>query len=231
MQQQTLKFEIIEANFFARLGQQVTKPLKWRVNDNHSTMVSVRWEADVIHLSLHRLFLSCPVEVFEKLAIYLNKEKGRLPREVRSYMEEQIRGLDYSHQLKKEEIVTQGVVHNLQAIYDRVNQTYFGGSLSLAVTWYGIKRRRYKRRLTFGLYDEVLKLIKIHRMLDSTSVPEYVVEYVIYHEALHYVCPPFIDHEGVSRIHHFEFKKREQLYPHYKSATEWMRIHRATFFN
>lgn len=231
MQQQELKFEVIEADFFARLSQVVAKPLKWRVNDNHSTMVSVRWEENVIHLSLHRLFLGCPREVFEKLAIYLNKEKGRLPREVRSYMEEQIRGLDYSHQLEKVDIVTQGKVHNLQAIYDRINQTYFEGNLSLAVTWYGIKHRRYKRRLTFGLFDEVLRLIKIHRMLDSSFVPEYVVEYVLYHEALHYVCPPFIDHQGISRIHHFEFKKREQLYPNYKRATEWMKIHRATFFN
>lgn len=231
MQQQPLKFEIIESDFFARLGRQVAKPLKWRVNDNHSTMVSVRWEEDAIHLSLHRLFLSCPGEVFEKLAVYLNKEKGRLPREVRSYMEEQIRGLDYSHQLKKEEIVTKGAVHDLQAIYDRVNHTYFGGNLSLALTWYGVKRRRYKRRLTFGLYDEVLKLIKIHRMLDCSTIPEYVVEYVLFHEALHHVCPPFIDHKGVSRIHHFEFKKREQLYPHYKRATEWMKTHRAAFFN
>ncbi len=103
-------------------------------------------------------------------------------------------------------------------------------NLNLTITWFGKPGLRNRSRVTFGLYHDPLKLIKIHRLLDSPSFPEYLVSYVIYHEMLHCVCPAYVDEKGVNRIHSKEFKEKETEFCHYELAQEWIREHQELFF-
>ena len=52
-------------------------------------------------------------------------------------------------------------------------------------------------------------------------MPFFFVEYIVFHEMLHHICPPKIDTLGRSRVHTPLFKKREKNYEHYDQAIQW----------
>lgn len=214
-----------------QLETQAGRKLKVRINDNRSTMLSVCWEPDHTRVSLHRMFLKAPSNVMTALGTYLKGKNRELQPAVKAYIEECRQRLDYSHTVDQGALCHQGRVYNLQEIYDEINRDYFGGKLRLHITWFGEPRCRNRSRISFGLYHDTLKLIKINRILDKNSIPRYLVSYVIFHEMLHHVCPPFIDEDGVSRIHNEEFKRRELAYRHYHHAIQWIRENRRNLFS
>lgn len=205
-----------------QLESKSKKKIQLRINDNRSTMLSVRWEPDCTRVSLHRMFLEAPQNIMEELACYIQKEKPKMPSTLKIFIEDNMRMLDYSNRVDTKKLHSYGSTYNLQTIYDRLNTEYFNNSLSLSITWFGLYNQRSKSRVTFGLFYDPLKLIKVHRLLDTPAVPAYVVEYVVYHEMLHYVCPAYHDEKGLHRIHNKEFKEREKEFKYYKLAQHWI---------
>ena len=67
------------------------------------------------------------------------------------------------------------------------------------------------------------KLIRINRFLDHGDFPQYVVEFIIYHEMVHHIEPPKQGKKGRRRIHHLEFKSREQQFESYKQAKAFIK--------
>lgn len=209
--------------FVQKLENSSGMKLQLKINDNHSTMLSVKWEPHYTKVSLHRMFLQAPPKIMNSLACYLKREDEMISPAIKSFIEENVQKLDYSHLLDKKKMYTQGNIYNLQKIYEDLNEEYFAGKLKLSITWFGKKNQRNRKQITFGLYHESLKLIKIHCMLDSPSFPEYLVYYIVYHEMVHHVCPSYYDQEGVHRIHSKEFKQKEELFRHYHLAQEWIK--------
>jgi hypothetical protein len=177
------------------------------------------------------MFLQAPASVMQALGTYLKGKDRELQPAVKAYIEECRQRLDYSHTLEPGALSHEGRVYNLQEIYNEINRDYFKGKLKLLITWFGEPRSRNRSRIAFGLYHDTLKLIKINRILDKNSIPCYLIAYVIYHEMLHHVCPPFIDEDGVSRIHNEEFKRRELAFSHYHHAIQWIRENRQNLFS
>jgi hypothetical protein len=206
------------------------KRLRVKINDNRSTMLSVKWEPDCTKVSLHRMFLQAPQNIMEELACYLRQEGELISPSVKAFIEENLKKIDYSHTINKEKLYQQGNVYNLKKIYDEINQEYFQDELNLLITWFGNPNHRNRSRVTFGLYHDPLKLIKIHRILDTPSFPHYFISYVIYHEMLHYVCPAYVDEKGLSRVHSKEFKEKEVQFRHYNLAQSWIKEHQANLF-
>lgn len=204
--------------------------LKLKINDNRSTMLSVRWEPDCTKVSLHRMFLRAPENVMEALACYLKQEDKSISAPIRFFIEENMRKLDYSHLLNQKRLCYQGDFYNLKKIYNRLNEEYFNGELKLSITWFGKSSPRRCKRITFGLYYDPLKLIKINRLLDNPSFPDYVVYYVVYHEMVHHVCPSYHDQKGVNRIHTKEFKERERQFRDFHLAQKWIKEHQRNLF-
>ena len=123
-----------------------------------------------------------------------------------------------------------GKVYDLKAIYDKLNALYFKNSLALHITWFGNPFVKNRVRCTLGLYYDSLKLVKIHRRLDDDAVPAFVVEFVVFHEMAHAVCPAFIDERGMHRSHGAEFKRIEKSFWAYKEAESWIKKHQVNFF-
>lgn len=217
-------------NLIRKLESFSGKKIKVKINDNHSTMLSVRWGADCTRVSLHRMFLQAPKNVMDELACYIKQGTKIIPAPVRFFIEDNMKNLDYSHSIKQELLCSQGTVYNLKKIYNALNQEYFDNKLNLSITWFGKHNKRGRSRITFGLYQDPLKLIKIHRVLDSPTIPEYLVQYVVYHEMVHHVCPSYRDENDIHRIHSKEFKRKEEQFSHYQLAQQWIKQNQQYLF-
>lgn len=76
---------------------------------------------------------------------------------------------------------TMGVYHDLAASFDRVNATYFNGSLSRPhLVWSHTFTLR-----KFGHYDRTRDTVMVSMSLDKKDIPEYVTDFIMYHELLH----------------------------------------------
>ena len=69
-----------------------------------------------------------------------------------------------------------------------------------------------------GCCSVLMRVISISSLLDSENIPQYVHEYVLYHELLH------LDNSLTSgRRHHSKaFKAHEKMYPKWKESEEWL---------
>lgn len=204
-----------------RLEKGSQNPIQLKINDNRSTMLSVKWEPDCTKVSLHRMFLEAPQNIMQDLACYVRQEQENISSFVKEFIETKLKLLDYSHELDLGKLYSKGHVYDLQKILNLLNQEYFNSSLNLHITWFGKSFSKNKIRLTFGLYHDPLKLIKINRILDSPSIPSYLIEYVIYHEMIHHVCPSYYEN-GLHKVHTREFKERELKFKYYQLAQKWL---------
>jgi hypothetical protein len=218
------------ALFQEELEDSCRKRLQIKINDNRSTMLSVRWEPDCTKVSLHRMFLHAPQNIMQSLACYIRQEDKIIHPKVKAFIEKGLQKLDYSEVLDKAKLYQNGNVYNLKQIYDDLNTEYFNNQLQLQITWFGKFNQRNRTRVTFGLYHDPLKLIKINRMLDSPNFPEYIVSYVVYHEMVHNVCPAYVDERGINRVHTKEFKDMESNFKHFGLAEKWIEENQDNFF-
>lgn len=216
--------DLDKANRFHKfLENQAGKRLQIKINDNRSTMLSVKWEPDRTKVSLHHMFLGAPQNVMVELACYLRGGHKSISPSIKAYIEAGLQKLDYSSQMDLGMLDVAGNHYNLKEIFDDLNEEYFGGQLRLHLTWFGKNNPPTTRRITFGLYYDPLKLIKISRFLDNPRIPKYFLEFVVYHEMVHSVCPAYVDERGTKHIHGKKFREREAEYRHFQQAQKWMR--------
>ncbi|OJU81852.1 MAG: hypothetical protein BGO10_07325 [Chlamydia sp. 32-24] len=219
------------ASFQRKIESQLGVKLHLKINDNRSTMLSVRWEPDCTKVSLHRIFLNAPDNVMEALVCYLRKQHKKIAPSIKAFIDDSVKQMDYSYQIDQTKLITQGTYYNLKELYDQVNQKYFNGELNLLITWFGKPVVKSKNKVTFGLYYDTLKLIKINRLLDSPQVPDYFLSYVIYHECLHKMYPSYVDKKGMSKIHTAEFKEKEAEFEHFKLVKKLIKEEQTLFFS
>ena len=78
------------------------------------------------------------------------------------------------------------------------------------------------RALATYNYDNCTILVS--PILDSRSVPGYVIEWIIYHELLHHVLP--VEELKNRRIYHTRrFRVLERAFARYEDAKTWERRH------
>ena len=118
-------------------------------------------------------------------------------------------------------LLTEGRVHDLTVIRDRLNDRFFDGKLTVPVTWGRGGGRARRGRLTFGSYDPVLRLIRIHPVLDRADVPLYFLESVVYHEMLHHHMGGVPDRAGRTVYHTRGFREAEARFPRHQDALAW----------
>ena len=112
----------------------------------------------------------------------------------------------------------QGLLHDLDAIFDDLNQRFFHGLLGRPrMSWSPSRTRRI-----LGHYDPAHNAILISRIFDHSEVPLYVLEYIVYHEMLHLKHPVRL--RGSRRcIHSPEFQSEEKQFPQFAEANAFLK--------
>jgi hypothetical protein len=175
-----------------------------------------------IILSIHEPMIIAPTEIKKDLLLAaLNGDKTSL-KKVKNYcagvpyqrMESLIRG-----GTKTPSASPIGNNVNLNLVFERVNREYFFENLEKPhLTW---SQKKNHRRL--GTYAAQTDTVTISRMFDNGNTPDYVVDFIMYHELLH-------KHLGVKKVnsgkhnHTKAFKIFEKQFKFYSQANDFINL-------
>lgn len=164
--------------------------------------------AALVSILLHRLYRHrTPHRSIEEYSRFANSwEVRQKARQVRSQ-----RG-------RKLMTAPKGKTFDLDALFRKVNREYFEDRVKVSQVGWSLTRS--KRLL--GHYDPAHRTIVLSPSLDHARVPQYVVEYVLYHEMLHVI---FDDENGngLKRVHHKDFREAESRFSRYSAAKRFIR--------
>jgi hypothetical protein len=204
----------------AVLARYAERPLRLVLTDNRSVLLSFKREASGLEVRLHRMFLHAPDSVVVSLARNIRRRGRAAGGEVRRFMNANMHRVRRSPRVMPT-LLTSGRVYDLAAVYADINDRFFGGRLKVPITWgRGVGRAR-RGGLTFGSYDPVLGLIRIHPVLDRPDVPRFFLESVVHHEMLHHRMGGVPDGAGRTVYHTRAFREAEARFPHHREALAW----------
>lgn len=201
----------VKVNFYPYTGLNNTI----RLNDNR------------IQVRLSDILNDAPMEIHHALAailvakLFKRKVSSEFERIFREYTNspEVLKRSDTVRRRRGYKQITSpiGRVYHLEKLFQKLNKKYFNNQLLLPViSW---SSRRTKRIL--GHHDPIHNTIIISKTLDNPQVPEFFVEYVLYHEMLHIKHKARIIN-GRCYYHTPEFYQDEKLFSQYQESMAWL---------
>jgi len=202
------------------------------LTDNRYTMLSVRRDGECsesrtgpqFRVRLHHMFADATPRVTQALAHYIGKDDKEASKVLGDFIDANQHRVR-AQASRKTSKQTQGACHDLQDIFDGLNDRYFDGTIDATITW-GQKCGKAQRRnsIKMGSYSIEDRSIRIHRSLDKAYVPRFFVEWIVYHEMLHQVHDaPLVN--GRRQFHSKAFLEDEAAFEHYALARLWERDH------
>lgn len=188
---------------------------------------TIRSRSGRLYVRVSDIFEKAPLNVHRALAFVLVSKllRRRTPpfweRTYRDYActPEVLRASDLARRNRGRKLISsaQGRHYDLERMFARLNRRYFEDQLEKpTLTW---SQRR--TRTILGHHDGVHDTIVISKTLDSADVPEWFVEYILYHEMLHIKHPARVIN-GRRYYHTKAFRSEEQRYPRYAEAQQWL---------
>jgi hypothetical protein len=107
---------------------------------------------------------------------------------------------------------------DLNASYERVRRMYFQDEIQEPTISWSKKRSRY----ILGRYDALHHAIYVSLLFDSPDVPEYVIDYIMFHELLHVRHRSQVQ-DARCIVHSADFRADERKFAHYDSAKQWLK--------
>jgi predicted metal-dependent hydrolase len=188
---------------------------------------TIRVRSGQVYVRLSDISKDCPPEVMRALAFVLvARLLGKKVPEVheRTYRDysltpEVMRSSDIARKRRGRKVISsaRGNTYDLEKMFSKLNRKYFDSSLEKpTITW-----SQRKTRSILGHHDRVYETITISKSLDAPQVPEWFVEYILYHEMLH------IKHaarmiNGRRYYHTAAFRLDERRFAKYDDAQRWL---------
>jgi len=204
------------------------------LTDNRYTMISVRRVPVAsagaggrrFEVRLHHMFADADPVITRALAHYIADNDPEASRVLGEFIDQNsghVRGR--ARRQPTQVIYTKGERHDLRTIFEDLNARYFDNRIDAAITW-GARTGRPRRRnsIKMGSYSVEDRLIRIHRSLDRSFVPEFFVAWIVFHEMLHQVHDIRVKN-GRREFHSKEFLADEAMYEHFDEAKVWERKH------
>ena len=192
-----------------------------------SLTLTIRRRGDTMFVRFSDLLRRAPLDVQEGAAALLLARvyRRRTPRAlVQPYLSyarsDRTRGRITKmrgRRVRRVATLPQGQHFDLHALFDRLNHQYFAGSLERPhIGW---SARSWRRQ--FGCYDPGPNQIVLNRRMDHPAVPQFVVEYVLFHEMLHVKHPT--RRSGCSLLSHSpEFRSEEKQFAQFGLARRFL---------
>lgn len=188
---------------------------------------TIRLRSGRVYVRLSDICTEAPPDVLRALAfILVARLLGKRAPDIhdRAYRDysvtpEVMRSSDIARRRRGRKVISsaRGEVYDLEKIFSKLNRRYFDGQLEKPViTW-----SRRKTRSILGHHDRVHDTITISKTLDSTEVPEWFVEYILYHEMLHIKHPARLIN-GRRYYHTAAFRLDERRFTRYDDAQAWL---------
>ncbi len=188
---------------------------------------TIRLRSGRIYVRVSDIFKDAPLNVQRALAfILVSKLLSKKTPEVHervyrdyAYSSQILRASDIARRRRGRKIIStaRGRVYDLDKMFNRLNRRYFDGRIEKPIiTW---SQRRTRRIL--GHHDAVHDTIVISKTLDARDVPEWFVEYILFHEMLHIKHPARLIN-GRRYYHTNTFRAEEQRFPYYEEAQDWL---------
>jgi len=192
------------------------------VTDNSNSLLSIRKKGNSAFVRMHWMFLNAGDEVIREVADFIKTRQGRTPL-IRKFINDNQTCLRRREQdARPVKALTQGRFHNLREIFASLNNEYFGGRITVTISWGKGKAQRTVKKRTLGSYCGQTGAIRINPVLDKKNVPRYFIRYVVYHEMLHSILRGERKN-GRKSVHPPAFRKRERLFKDYAKAVSWER--------
>ncbi|HEX9422820.1 MAG TPA: SprT-like domain-containing protein [Pyrinomonadaceae bacterium] len=188
---------------------------------------TIRVRSGQVYVRLSDICKNSPPEVLRALAFVLvarllgKKVPAVHERTYRDYSltPEVMRSSDLARRGRGRKMISsaKGSVYDLGKMFSKLNRRYFDSTLEKpALTW-----SQRKTRSILGHHDRVYETITISKSLDSSQVPDWFVEYILYHEMLH------IRHmarmiNGRRYYHTTAFRLDERRFARYDDAQRWL---------
>lgn len=201
------------------------------LTDNRRRMLSSRRRRNRQEIRAHHMFLGCE-DVVVQAIVGLTEGDADARERIRSYIRDNRDAISFAP--ASAELDTSGAHHDLGALLRlaRGKLAVHGCADALEdiqITWG--RDGRGSRSIRFGSFDFDQRLIRVHPALDAAWVPAFFVEFIVYHELVHAVCPP-VDGQGSRRhVHTPEFRALESEFPRYEDALAWESAHIQRFFD
>lgn len=220
--------EALMQRMFTRIGCE-GRPPQFHVEyyPYSSLTLTIRRRADVMYVRFSDLLRRAPLQVREGAAALLLARVYRrrtLKAMVQPYLlyarSDRTRGRITRmrrHRVRRVATLPQGRHFDLHALFGQLNQQYFGGELERPhIGW---STRSWRRQ--FGCYDPGPRQIVLNRRMDRSGVPQFVVEYVLFHEMLHAKHPT--RRSGCTLVSHSpEFRTEEKRFAQFDVARKFL---------
>jgi len=188
---------------------------------------TIRVRSGQVYVRLSDIVKDSPPEVLRSLAFVLVARllgKKIPPVHDRTYRDysltpEVMRSSDIARRRRGRKMISSahGNAYDLDKMFAKLNRRYFDLGLEKpTITW-----SQRKTRSILGHHDRVYETITISKSLDSTQVPEWFVEFILYHEMLH------IKHaarmiNGRRYYHTAAFRLDERRFAKYEDAQRFL---------
>jgi predicted metal-dependent hydrolase len=188
---------------------------------------TIRVRSGQVYVRLSDISKDCPPEVMRALAFVLvarllgKKVPAVHERAYRDYSlaPEVMRSSDIARRRRGRKVISsaRGNTYDLEKLFSKLNRKYFDSSLEKpTITW-----SQRKTRSILGHHDRVYETITISKSLDSPQVPEWFVEYILYHEMLHMRHAARMIN-GRRYYHTAAFRLDERRFAKYEEAQRWL---------
>lgn len=215
-----------EQDLLRYLQTRTGRPIVMRVNDNTQNLLTAHnGKGREVRVSVHRIFLDAPPAVREALAAFVIRPNEETRRVIREYIAANTNRIAPARPraVKRDAAESIGEYYDLAPIAARLNRTLFANKLKFDIVWGRRPKVRPRRMsvITLGLCQWHQKTIRIHPILDSPKVPQFYLEYIIYHEMVHMAMPSQLGANGKLMHHTEEFYQLERRFPRYRQALQW----------
>jgi len=214
-----------ENEFKTRMKELCSGPVEIVLTNNRSSLITVKESRGKKTARIQHAFRAADKRTLKALAGFIGRPNKRSRSVIDEFLREKTELVESLGRdaVSCPDLNSRGEHRDLKKVLSKVRREYGINVKGVKIAWStrgtpNGKRRR--RSIKFGSYCRETNTVRVHPDLDNPAVPDYFVEYIVYHELLHAIFPPERA-EGRRNVHNPEFVRFEKKFEKYSEALQF----------